>query len=90
MFDASQGVQAIRAQIDALECQLHDLKQQLAIAEKNVDVSHNPSPTAQSKNTEDTPALHTVRDWRWPLEGEEYNRYGRQMIMPEIGLHGEQ
>lgn len=26
---------------------------------------------------------------RWPLLGEEYKRYGRQMIMPEIGLHGQ-
>ncbi|KAK3074046.1 hypothetical protein LTR53_003825 [Teratosphaeriaceae sp. CCFEE 6253] len=26
---------------------------------------------------------------RWPLDGEEYRRYGRQMIMPEIGLHGQ-
>jgi adenylyltransferase and sulfurtransferase len=26
---------------------------------------------------------------RWPLEDEEYRRYGRQMIMPEIGLHGQ-
>jgi adenylyltransferase/sulfurtransferase len=26
---------------------------------------------------------------RWPLRSEEYKRYGRQMIMPEIGLHGQ-
>lgn len=26
---------------------------------------------------------------RWPLEAEEYKRYGRQMILPEIGLHGQ-
>ncbi|KJX99417.1 molybdenum cofactor biosynthetic protein [Zymoseptoria brevis] len=26
---------------------------------------------------------------RWPLSAEEYKRYGRQMIMPEIGLHGQ-
>ncbi|KXS99001.1 hypothetical protein AC578_6157 [Pseudocercospora eumusae] len=26
---------------------------------------------------------------RWPLLAEEYKRYGRQMIMPEIGLHGQ-
>ena len=24
----------------------------------------------------------------WPLEKEEYRRYGRQLIMPEIGLQG--
>ncbi|CAK3910919.1 Adenylyltransferase and sulfurtransferase uba4 [Lecanosticta acicola] len=26
---------------------------------------------------------------RWPLLGEEYKRYGRQMIMQEVGLHGQ-
>jgi len=26
---------------------------------------------------------------RWPLESHEYKRYGRQLIMPEIGLHGQ-
>jgi adenylyltransferase/sulfurtransferase len=25
---------------------------------------------------------------RWPLEASEYKRYGRQLIMPEIGLQG--
>lgn len=25
---------------------------------------------------------------RWPLEPSEYKRYGRQLIMPEIGLQG--
>lgn len=25
---------------------------------------------------------------RWPLEPTEYKRYGRQLIMPEIGLQG--
>ena len=25
---------------------------------------------------------------RWPLESDEYKRYGRQLIMPEIGLQG--
>jgi len=28
-------------------------------------------------------------DRRWPLESAEYKRYGRQLIMPEIGLHGQ-
>lgn len=26
---------------------------------------------------------------RWPLESNEYKRYGRQLIMPEVGLQGE-
>jgi len=31
----------------------------------------------------------TSSSWRWPLSREEYQRYGRQMITPEIGLEGE-
>jgi len=31
----------------------------------------------------------TSTQGRWPLEAEEYKRYGRQMILPEIGLHGQ-
>lgn len=26
---------------------------------------------------------------RWPLADDEYKRYGRQLIMPEVGLHGQ-
>jgi adenylyltransferase/sulfurtransferase len=26
---------------------------------------------------------------RWPLEKNEYKRYGRQLILPEVGLQGE-
>ena len=26
--------------------------------------------------------------WNWPMKREEYKRYGRQLIMPEIGIRG--
>jgi len=32
---------------------------------------------------------NAVQRRRWPLEAHEYKRYGRQLIMPEIGLHGQ-
>lgn len=35
------------------------------------------------------PAAEPAANSRWPLSGEEYKRYGRQMIMPEVGLHGQ-
>lgn len=34
-------------------------------------------------------APEAVSSGRWPLLCEEYKRYGRQMIMPEVGLHGQ-
>jgi hypothetical protein len=38
-------------------------------------------PSATSSSTTDA--------GRWPLEPNEYKRYGRQLIMPEIGLQGQ-
>jgi adenylyltransferase and sulfurtransferase len=36
------------------------------------------------------PAVEAAgRKSRWPLEAHEYKRYGRQLIMPEVGLHGQ-
>ena len=26
--------------------------------------------------------------WKWPMRREEYKRYGRQLIMPEVGIGG--
>jgi adenylyltransferase/sulfurtransferase len=35
------------------------------------------------------PAPGDSTERRWPLEKNEYKRYGRQLIMPEVGLQGE-
>ncbi|KAF2277901.1 molybdopterin biosynthesis protein moeB [Westerdykella ornata] len=35
------------------------------------------------------PEEENVPPRRWPLENSEYKRYGRQLIMPEIGLQGQ-
>jgi adenylyltransferase/sulfurtransferase len=41
-------------------------------------------------NSNDTNALASgPPPSRWPLAADEYKRYGRQLIMPEIGLHGQ-
>ncbi|CAN8099666.1 unnamed protein product [Discula destructiva] len=28
--------------------------------------------------------------WKWPLREEEYQRYGRQLILPQVGINGQQ
>lgn len=33
---------------------------------------------------------HEEHPWKWPLTAEEYKRYGRQVIVPEVGLKGQQ
>ena len=72
MSDVEDDVDALRRQIAQLETRLGDLKRRLSAAE-NAGISE---PSQGSKS------------WKWPLEAEEYRRYGRQMIMPEVGLQG--
>ena len=41
-----------------------------------------------SSNSSNGLAAQTMPS-RWPLADDEYKRYGRQLIMPEVGLHGQ-
>ncbi|KAF2721001.1 hypothetical protein K431DRAFT_320677 [Polychaeton citri CBS 116435] len=49
-----------------------------------LDQSHDGTPPDAISDSGPTGAPS-----RWPLSSEEYKRYGRQLIMPEIGLHGQ-
>jgi hypothetical protein len=64
------------------------LKQQLLEVERLTASSKTPSGELLSGSFHEPPALRSVPEHRWPLYGDEYTRYGRQMIMPEIGLQG--
>ncbi|KAK3619814.1 hypothetical protein LTR56_023776 [Elasticomyces elasticus] len=44
---------------------------------------------ASNYANEETHQTRGFGEQRWPLRSEEYGRYGRQMIMPEIGLPGQ-
>lgn len=72
---------SLRAQIAATESQLASLKLDLANAEKAA--ATEPKTAEKTSNTQDTTRS------RWPLLQEEYRRYGRQMIVPQVGLDGE-
>lgn len=44
----------------------------------------------QERGLEDAPTIQAASQRRrWPLATHEYSRYGRQLIMPEIGLRGQ-
>ena len=87
-MEQNRRVAHLRAQIDILESQLLDLKQQLARAEETTSVIDTPSsPDQYSEYTNQCNLAPSA--WRWPLNHGEYKRYGRQMILPEIGLQGE-
>lgn len=72
---------SLRAQITATEAQLAGLKCELANAEQ----------AAQSETATTVQIQHEDQNGegkRWPLLQEEYKRYGRQMIVSQVGLKG--
>lgn len=72
---------SLRAQIAATEAQLASLQLDLANAEK--------AASTRSETAETTGNSQNGTRSRWPLLQEEYRRYGRQMIVPQVGLAGE-
>lgn len=71
--------EALRRQIEAAEKELRNLKDELARIEEKSDMNgHN-------RDTSD----EIYESNNWPLSPEEYLRYGRQMIVPNIGIQGE-
>jgi adenylyltransferase/sulfurtransferase len=85
MGDIEDTCASLRAQIAATEAQLAGLKRELENAEQvalKARAQDVPNPTATVSNQ-----FNEKR--RWPLLDEEYRRYGRQMIVPQMGLQGE-
>lgn len=80
MADIDETCSALRAQIAVTEAKLAGLKRELADAEKAAATAE-----AAGKTNRDT----SRTGYRWPLLQEEYRRYGRQMIVPQVGLEGE-
>lgn len=78
------SARALREQILATEAQLQELKENLAQVEA--------SSAAQNHNHNNLPTEESVvtpqNDRKWPLSEEEYKRYGRQMIVPSVGIEG--
>jgi adenylyltransferase/sulfurtransferase len=84
MENLEQTCASLRAQIAATEAQLADLKRELEIAEQA-------AADVKAQDTERTIAADERSGSgtrKWPLLGEEYKRYGRQMIVPQLGLQG--
>lgn len=78
---ARESAHQLREQIAKVEEELKALKEQLSEVEEQTSGS---SPIPSLKEEENgTPA------WKWPLTAEEYERYGRQLILPSVGIHGQ-
>ena len=87
------AVENLRFEIDTLEAQVARLRTQLAEVESSATSIILPNPNEAASSNADTTldppiASYQTVDRRWPLDVEDYKRYGRQMIMREIGLEG--
>jgi hypothetical protein len=80
MDSANASAEVLKKQILETEAQLKRLKDQLAQVETG-SIEHDVNGLRLS----DSPV---TQDRKWPLSAEEYKRYGRQMIVPSIGIRG--
>lgn len=98
MGPQNSEVENLQFEIDTLEAQVARLRMRMAelLAElESSDTSKiisNPNEAALGNHpdtTLDPPiASNQTIGSGWPLDLEEYKRYGRQMIMREIGIEG--
>ncbi|KAL4909509.1 hypothetical protein BDW74DRAFT_82865 [Aspergillus multicolor] len=87
MEDLESKCASLRTEIAATEAQLAKLKRELEEAENTR--SQNTAAATTTANANLTTEGHPQPKSRWPLSGEEYRRYGRQMIVPQLGLQGQ-
>jgi adenylyltransferase/sulfurtransferase len=84
MDSATQSADSLGKQIAATGQKLKRLKAQLASVEAH-DGTNGVEKSLQSLEVDDA---GPVTQGKWPLSAEEYKRYGRQMIVPSIGIQG--
>lgn len=76
-------IKILRDRIAIHEHEIQKLKDELAQASAGRDDNDDSAkPPKQNENPE------IVRT-PWPLSSEEYKRYGRQLILPNIGIEGD-
>lgn len=83
------AVETLRSQIIRLEDQLADLKVKLVEAETSVPkIPYLGSFSRPDIRQKEVAISKPEERGRWPLDIDEYKRYGRQLVMPEVGLKG--
>ncbi|KAI2638214.1 adenylyltransferase [Xylaria nigripes] len=76
---ATSTIDQLKAQILKTEEELQRLKTQLA------ELEAKPPPDTQIPRQ----STAASSEWKWPLEEDEYVRYGRQLILPSVGIKGQ-
>lgn len=100
MADLSLTILRYQEEIVQTEMRLEKLRSDLAKAEEEqqqqhrlVGDEHVHSHTDKASNTlatQENGASEINSVHRWPLEAEEYKRYGRHLILDRVGLQGQQ
>lgn len=88
------SVDTLREAVTQRERELADLRARLAAAEAAAETAATAAAAAATATPAETvleepAAAETAPSWQWPLEDHEYERYGRQMVVPGFGLEGE-
>ncbi|KAI8958156.1 ThiF family protein [Daldinia sp. FL1419] len=87
MDSVTDKAEQLRHKISQTEKELRDLRRQLEELEsnsRNHNVDRRSGLTSESGNPTSIPS-----EWKWPLSEEEYFRYGRQLILPTVGIKGQ-
>lgn len=87
-MEIDSHLERLRGQVKECEAQLAALKHQLALAEAHQNRISNGSKEQVKGSIVEAVEPGVSKKTSWPLSLEEYRRYGRQLIMPEIGLEG--
>ncbi|KAI4860339.1 ThiF family protein [Hypoxylon rubiginosum] len=88
MDSVTNKAEQLREKIAQTEKELQNLRRQLNELEspiQNLDVDQGHSSTSTTKQ----PGEASSPKWKWPLREEEYSRYGRQLILPTVGIKGQ-
>ena len=75
-------IDLLRRQILDKEAELASLRSRLGEAET---LTTDKKPEHLLSSPDDQPAN---TEWKWPLRADEYERYGRQLLIPEVGVKG--
>ena len=93
-----ERVNRLRRQVETAESSLRDLKLELQQSELEAEAARQLDDAQYTTTVQDDEEVNTGHDLhdvqpppvtKWPLTAAEYQRYGRQAIMPEIGLPGQ-
>lgn len=74
----------LRKLISIHEAILAHMKEELARMEAKEEAERK----SQGHNDDGQSANMATGEWRWPLSAEEYHRYGRQLVLPHVGIQG--